>query len=188
MLDSLIDHYREATITRAQTTYLDLVVSTGAFRVHYQDKVEGWVKPGVQGLLAQETDHPLLWDYNGPRETAYLSQPAPDPLRLVTELQHTVTTVTHGWRRLEHYLFLRHKLNAVTLLAQNLADGSGLLLQAAPVTVAEVVRATCHQHGALTYTLPPVLGAPTARAALPMRVLLIGKCYVIARNFTVHAL
>ena len=185
MLDSFIDQYREATITRAQTTYLDMVVSTGAFRVQYQDKVEGWVKPGVQGLLVQETDHPLLWDYNDPQETVYLSQPALDPARLVTELQLAVTTVTHGWRLLERYLSLRHKLSAITLLAQNLADGSGLLLQAAPVTVAEVVRATCHQHGAITYTLPP---APSAPTALPMRVLFIGGCYVIARNFTVHAL
>lgn len=185
MLDSFIDYYREATITRAQTTYLDVVVATEVFRVQYHDKVEGWVKPGTQGQLAQATDHPLLWDYNGPRETVYLSQPARDPPRLVTELQHAVTTGTHGWRSLERYLFLRHKLNALALLAQNLADGSGLLLQGAPVTVAEMVRATCHQHGATTYTLPPILGAPIA---LPRRVLLIGRCYVIARDFTVHAL
>ncbi|MFD1875512.1 hypothetical protein [Hymenobacter bucti] len=154
MLDSFIDRYSEATITRVQTTYLEVAVSTGVFRIQYRDKVEFVAKPSAQGRLAQMRDHPLLWDYNGPCDTVYLSNAALDPPHLLAELQRMVATVTQGWRSLERYLFLRPKASAVTLLTQNLANGSGLLLQSAPIAIVEVVRTACQQHGVTTYCRP----------------------------------
>jgi hypothetical protein len=186
MLDSFIDQYSEATITRVQTTYLEVAVSTGVFRIQYRDKVEFIAKPGAQGCLAQLRDHPLLWDYNGPCDTVYLSTAALDPTHLAAELQHAVATVTQGWRSLERYLFRRPKASALPLLTQNLADGSGLLLQSAPLAIGDVVRAVCQQHGVATYTLPPVAPVSTG-LPLPRQVLFIGKCYVIARAFEVQA-
>jgi hypothetical protein len=187
MLDSFIDRYSEATITRVQTTYLEVAVSTGVFRIQYRDKVEFVAKPSAQGRLAQMRDHPLLWDYNGPCDTVYLSTAALDPPHLVAELQRVVATVTQGWRSLERYLFLRPKASALTLLTQNLADGSGLLLQRAPFAIGEVVRTACQQHGVTTYTLPPIAPVSTG-LPLPRQVLFIGGCYVIARDFEVHAI
>ena len=125
MLDAFIEQYATATITRAQTTYLDLAVATGRFRVHYRDKAEFLVRKGANGALA--------------------------------------------------------------LLKQNLADGSGLLLEGAPVVIAQAVSEVCQQHGAATYSLAP-LGPAPAPVTEPFSLLFIGTCYVIARGFKVQEL
>jgi hypothetical protein len=186
MLDSLINHH-EATITRAQSTYLEAAVSSRSFRIDYRGKVEFLLKPGAQGALTQATDHPLLWDYNSPCDTVYLSSPAPDPMQLVGQLQGAVAMATQGWRSLDRYLFLRNKTNTLALLAHNLASGSGLLVQSAPAPVVEAVLAACQQYGVTTYiyTRAPVYSMP---AVPPVSVLFIGACYVIAREFKVQEL
>ena len=185
MLDVFIEQYATATITRTQTTYLDLAVATGTFRVHYRDKAEFLIRNGANGMLAHGTAHPLLWDYNGPWNTLYVSGPAPDPPALVDALQSAVATASHQWRALDRYLFGANRANSLALLKQNLADGSGLLLEGAPVVIAQAVSEICQQNGTATYSLAPLGPAPVTE---PFSVLFIGTCYVIARGFKVQEL
>ena len=187
MLDAFIEQYATVTISRAQTTYLDLAVATGTYRVHYRDKAEFLVRNGANGRLVHCTEHPLLWDYNGPWDTLYVSGPAPDPAALVEALQRAVSTASHQWRALDRYLFGRNRANSLALLEQNLADGSGLLLEGAPLVIAQAVTEVCQQHGAATYSLAP-LGPAPAPVTEPFSVLFIGACYVIVRGFKVQEL
>jgi len=187
MLDAFIEQYATATITRTQTTFLDLAVTTGTFRVHYRDKAEFLIRNGANGALAHGTEHPLLWDYNGPWNTLYVSGAAPDPPALVDALQRAVAIASHQWRALDRYLFGSNPANSLALLEQNLADGSGLVLEGAPVVIAQAVSQVCQQHGAATYSLAP-LGPAPAPVTEPFSVLFIGTCYVIARGFEVQEL
>jgi hypothetical protein len=185
MLDALIDQNQEAAIVRTQTTYLEVVVATRTFRIDYRDKVEFVIRTGTQGKLAHLREHPLLWDYNGPRDTVYLSGPAADPPALVEALHRTVATASQHWRTLERYLFGFNRANSLTLLEQNIADGSGLLLQGAPLPIVRAVVEVAHQHGAATYTLAPLPSEPIPVAA-PYTVLFLDACYIIARDFKVQ--
>lgn len=187
MLDAFIEQYATATITRAQTTYLDLAVATGTIRVHYRDKADFLVRNGANGALEHGTEHPLLWDYNGPWDTLYVSGPASDPAALVEALQSAVAAASHHWRALDRYLFGRNRANSLALLEKNLADGSGLLLEGAPVVIAQAVSEVCQQYGAATYSLAP-LGPGSSPITEPFSVLFIGACYVIARGFEVQEL
>ena len=176
MLDAFIEQYATAIITRTQTTYLDLAVPSGTFRIQYRDKAEFLVRKGANGVLAHYTEHPLLWDYNGPWNTLYVSAAAPNPPALVNALQGAVATASHQWRALDRYLFGSNRANSLALLGQNLADGSGLLLEGAPVAIAQAVSQVCQQHGAATYSLAP-LGPAPAPVTEPFSVLFIGTCY-----------
>ena len=187
MLDAFIEQYATATVTRAQTTYLDLAVATGTYRVYYRDKAEVLIRNGATGGLVHGTAHPLLWDYNGPWDTLYVSGAAPDPPALVEALQRTVATASHQWRALDRYLVGSNRANSLALLEQNLADGSGLLLEGAPVVIAQAVSVVCQQHGATTYSMAP-LGPAPAPVTEHFSVLFIGACYVIARGFEVQEL
>ncbi|RZK32196.1 MAG: hypothetical protein EOO61_17160 [Hymenobacter sp.] len=106
MLDVFIAKHHQATIVRTQTTYMDVAVASGTVRLHYRDKREFSLKTGVRGVLSQALEHPLLWDYNGPCTTVYLSGPAPDPPALLKALQEVVASVSQHWRTLDHYLHL----------------------------------------------------------------------------------
>ena len=187
MLDAFIKQYATATITRTQTTFLGLAVATGTFRVHYRDKAEFLIRNGANGVLAHGTEHPLLWDYNGPWNTLYVSGPAPNPPVLVDALQRAVATASHHWRTLDRYVFGSHRVNALALLEQNVAAGSGRLVEGAPVVIAQVVSAVCQQHGPATYSLTP-LGPAPAPVTEPFSVLFIGTSCVIARGFMVPGL
>lgn len=187
MLHSFIEQHQDATVVQTQTTYLELAGVTGKFRIHYRGKVEFSLRIGTHGVLAHFTEHPLLWDYNGPQDTVYLAGPAPDPPALVEALQRAVATASHQWRALNRYLFGSKPAGALALLEQNLADGSGLLLQRAPVPIVQAVLEVCRQHGTATYTFAPLRPEPIPAAA-PYKVLFIGACYVIAHDFTVQEL
>ena len=187
MLDAFIEQYATATITRTQTTYLDLAVATGTFRVHYRDKAEFLIRNGVTGVLAHCIEHPLLWDYNGPCNTLYVSGAAPDPPALVDALQRAVATASYQWRALDRYLPGSNQANSLALLEQNLADGSGLLVEGAPGVIAQAISEICQEYGAATYSLTP-LGPTPVPVTEPFSVLFISACYTIARGFKVQEL
>lgn len=187
MLVSLLGLPSEATIVRTQTTFLELAGATGMFRLHYRDKAEFSLQNGSHGVLAQFTEHPLLWDHNGPRTSVYAAGAAPDPPALVDALQRAVATASQQWRPLERYFFGSNPAGARALVTQNLTDGSGLLLQWAPVAIAQAVEEVCRRHGAATYTFPPPPPEAPVVAA-PFTVLFLGTCFVIARDFKVQAL
>lgn len=175
MLDAFIEQYATATITRTQTTFLDLAVTTGTFRVHYRDKAEFLVRNGANGALAHFTEHPLLWDYNGPWNTLYVSGAAPDPPALARALHKAVASASHQWRALDRYLNGQNRASSLALLDQNLADGSGLLVEGAPVVIAQAVADVCRQHGAATYSLAPPSSTPVL-VPEPFSLLFIGTC------------
>lgn len=184
MLESFIEQHQDATIVRTQTTYLDLAVASGLVRIHHRGKAEFLLKKGARGALAHMTEHPLLWDYNGPRDTVYLSGPALDPPTLVEALRGAVVIASRKWRTLDRYLFGGNPDAALALLEQNLADGSGLLLEGAPLPIAQAAVEVCRQHGTATYNLPPLRPEHIPSVA-PYSVLFIGACYIVAQGFTV---
>ncbi|MBC6989876.1 hypothetical protein [Hymenobacter sp. BT491] len=184
MLTTLVEGRPEATITLTQTTYLHLQVDDVAYRVDFLDKVEFRLKPGVRGVLAHHTRHPLLLDYSEPQATVYLTSRPQDPPALLRDLHRAVDSASHHWRELPRYLFGWSTANALASLEKNLTDGSGLVVERAPASIVRAVVGACDQHGAATY-LWGTLEAPAP--ANPYSVLFIGSCYVVARNFQVRA-
>jgi hypothetical protein len=83
-----------------------------------------------------------------------------------------------GWRDVSFILYPR-------TLQQNLLDGNGILLQAAPAPIAQAIIDACTEQNVLTWATPSVENLP---AVPTFQLLLIGKGYVIAKGFRVTAL
>jgi hypothetical protein len=187
MLSDFIERYNEATIVATQSTYLDLQVAAGVFRLYYVDKVEFRLKKGTHGPLAHYSHHPLLVDYQQPHATVYVTSQASNPDGLWQDIAQAVARASNNWRSANSYLLQwRHGADRWAVAKQNLVDGRGLLVEAAPLAIAEAVVEACTRHGATT----SLLAAPEPRLGPvpPFGVLFIGSCYVVARSFQIQSL
>ena len=162
------------TVMVAQTTFAVLTMPGKQFRVDFLDKTEAFLKPGMRGEFRSVAEHPLLLKYNGLLVTVYISSRPHDPPGLSEEIRQRIQAQLQGWR----------EWSSVTLGAkvfqQNLLDGSGMLLQAAPASMAYAVIDACTEYGVSTYVDPterPLADKPV------FHLLLIGAGYVIARDF-----
>jgi hypothetical protein len=187
MLADFIETYHTATIVSTQTTYLNLAVEKGAFRVDFIDKAEFRLKAGTQGILAIYSQHPLLLDHNEPRTSLYINSRPNNPQLLFEDIEQAVAQVSEGWRDLSFYLFRWNKAGAIVLAKNNIEQGSGILLDFAPASIVRAVVAACEKHGAATKFFGS-LEIDLNSSHKDFKVLFIGSCYVIARKFLVRAL
>lgn len=187
MLSEFIERYHEATIGTTQSTYLDLRVVAGVFRLYYVDKVEFRLKSGTHGPLAHYSQHPLLVDYQQPYATVYITSQASNPDGLWQDIAQAVARASDNWRSVDSYLLQwRHGADRWAVVKQNLVDGRGLLVEAAPLAIAEAVVEACTRHGATTSVL--AAQEPRLNPMPPFGVLFIGPCYVVARDFKIRPL
>lgn len=188
MLSELIELRQRATILFAQTTYLHLSVGTDTFRVDFERRVEARLKPGKHGSLVLHAQHPLLLRYNEASATLYISSKPTNPQALQDDVHQAIVAILQGWRDWCSSLFGfgGNKDARVALLAQNLAQGSGILLDQAPASIVRAVVAVCVQHGVMTNVFGSIESDSTASPLF--QVLLVGSCYVIAKDFRLTAL
>ncbi|AIZ65330.1 hypothetical protein PK28_16670 (plasmid) [Hymenobacter sp. DG25B] len=185
-MTAFIAQHPTATITRAQTTYLELQTEEGSYRIKFKEKAEAKLKPGHGGALACFTQHPLLLVHNEETATVYLHSKPKDPQALREEIQQAITALYQGWRDWRSHFFGWRYAGAEHLLVRNLTEGSGMLLERAPASVAQVVLAACEKYGAATTVFGSAAPDPTVPAVFCL--LCLGSSYVIAKGFEVAAM
>lgn len=159
-----------AEIVRAQTTFADVRVDDGVFRIEYEGKQEASLVPGRVSALRFESEHELLIDYREPWLDLLLSS-APDA---VAEAEHdlvaAVDEIFHGWRKLRRY--------ANKVLADVLRDGFGLALRG-PGMLALRAEHILARHGARTQLRP----WPGRAAEEGFSALVADRSFVVAKAF-----
>jgi hypothetical protein len=175
MLTSLIPDDELVTVAVAQTTFAVLTTPKARFRVDFIDKAEAYLKPGMRGNFKSYSEHPLLLSYNSPLVSVYINSRPQDPEKLDSEIRQRIEAQLQGWRDFSTVLYPQ-------TLKRNLLDGNGILLQAAPLSIAQAVADACAEQGVATWPTPPY-GYPQDKP--PFHLLLIGKGYVIARDYRV---
>ena len=173
MPESPIPTNQVVTVMVAQTTFAVLTILGRHYRVDYLEKAEARLRPGVRGLLVSCSEHPLLLNYNSSQVAVYINSKPQDPEGLFVEIRERVEAQLQGWRDPSSIIYPR-------LLQQNLIDGSGMILQAAPEPIATAVIEACTKHNVLTWATESFGGL---RGKSPYHLLLIGDGYVIARDF-----
>lgn len=180
MLDIPIPINQLVTVMVAQTTFAVLTTPGKQYRVDYVEKREVHLKPGLRGKFSHYVEHPLLLGYNSRSATVYINSRPQDPEGLLIKIREQIQANFQGWRDWHCVLFGKGAFRD-NLFRKNLLDGSGMLLEDAPITVAKAIIAACTEHGASTYCL----GGPddTLLSTPKFHLLLIGDGYVIARDF-----
>ena len=187
MLTDFIETHRAGTIVFTQTTYINLAVEKDVFKVAFTGKAEFKLKRGLTGNLSYHTQHPLLVNHNEPRTRLYINSKPNDPQALFDNIKLSVAQVSQDWRGLPSYLFGWNQANAVSIVQQNIEQGSGILLDFAPASIVKEVAKICEKHGVATKFFGP-LESDLNPASGRFSILFIGSCYVIAKKFFVHAL
>lgn len=164
----------------AQTTFAVLTILGKYYRVDYLEKAEARLRPGMRGEFVSYSQHPLLLKYNSRSATVYINSKPQDPEGLFLKIQARIHAGFQGWRDWRCVLFGRGE-GSENLLRKNLTDGSGMLLEDAPVTIAKDVIATCTEYGASTYSIGGL--SEDIPVTPSFHLLLIGEGYVIARDF-----
>jgi hypothetical protein len=158
------------TITRRQTTYLDLRARAGpACRVHFRDKVELAIGELDYPSVVLVDDHPLLTDYTEPGCALYIAGEQSERRGVVAQVERVIRDATQGWRALRDYRRLAEVHDVVRAGHGLFMNGPQPVCQA----VAEVLEAAD-------------LRCSTLAGAAPRgvyRALILGRSYVIARTF-----
>lgn len=178
MLTSLIPEDELVTVAVAQTTFAVLTTPKARFRIDFIDKAEAYLKPGMRGNFKSYSEHPLLLNYSSPQAEVYINSRPQSPEELLIEIRQRIEAVFQGWRNWQCVLSGGEKQ-----LRTNLIDGSGLLLPGVPAVIAQPVIDACTEYGASTYVRGNLGMAPPDK--LDFQLLLIGKGYVIAKDFRV---
>lgn len=173
MLDAPVTENQMVTVMVAQTSFAVLMLFGKSFRVDFMDKAEAYLKPGVRGKFTSYLEHPLLLRYNSPIASVYINSRPEDPTTLFSAIQARIEMLLQGWRNWQSVLAWD-----IHQFEENLLDGSGILLQDAPIEVAKVVIDACAERGVLTWSTNVINScSPTCK------LFLVGDHYVIARGF-----
>jgi len=186
MLTSLISEDELVTVAVSQTTFAVLTTPKARFRIDFIDKAEAYLKPGMRGSFKSYSEHPLLLSYNSRSATVYISSRPQDPEGLLDKIKEQIEVGFQGWRDWHRVLFGKGAFGGDYMLCKNLLDGSGMLLEDVPVTIAEAVIAACAEHGASAYCI----GGISNVSPIPpeFQLFLVDKGYVIAKDFRITEL
>jgi hypothetical protein len=180
MLNVPIPNNQTVTVMVAQTTFTVLTMPGKQYRIDYVEKGEAYLKPGMRGEFSHHLEHPLLLGYNSRSATVYINSRPQDSEGLFVKIREQIQVKFQGWRDWRCVLFGKGEPSE-NLLRKNLLDGSGMLLEAAPVIVAKAVIAACAEYGASTYCIGGINDMPLVNPVF--HLLLIGKGFVIAKDF-----
>jgi len=159
-------------IQTRQATFWDLSVgpSSPICRVHFRGKVEFDHATDLASRIALHSSHPLLTEYEEPRDQVFVSSSASAPVATLTALHELCDEHFAGWRHLARYL------NNQFPPARVLRDGYGLLLTG-PRTFLSAASALLATHSIETQTHR---GTGGRRSLLTLE---IGRSFVIAEHF-----
>jgi len=181
MVDLPIPNNQMVTVMVAQTTFAVVKTPGKSFRIDYVEKAEVCLKPGMRGEFISCLEHPLLLGYNGGCADVYINSQPKDSQRLFIEIQEQVQAIFQGWRDWRSVLCGKGEA-AEQWLRTNLNDGSGMLLEDAPASVAKAVIQSCAKHGVSTTVFD--VTESDSQATPAFHLLLIGDGgYVIAQDF-----
>jgi hypothetical protein len=159
------------TIGARQTTYWDVRArSELAYRIHFRDKAElafaGAEYPSIEIL----DRHPLLLQYDTPKRSLYFSGTPLQGRNVVEAIERAIRAESSSWRGLHEYA------GTTDALVRLLGAGHGMLMSA-PEPVGNAAARVLEEHGVQC----SILGHAPPRPG--MRVLLLGRSYVVAAGF-----
>ncbi len=162
------------SIVARQTTYWVLKNSKGlCYRIHFKDKAEfAFDNPTYNEVLLLK-QHPLLFDHNQKMQTLMVSMPPSDPEHTARLLDTKIREYTKQWRTLADY---------ANIDPMQLLQGGHGVLMTAPELLCKELLPILNEAGTRPYYLP---GQSSNGGEPHQRLLLLGKSYVIAREFSV---
>jgi hypothetical protein len=159
------------TIEVRQTTYWVVKSRAGArYRIHFRDKAEFAFAGAEYPSIEIHDRHPLLVQYEAPNRSLYFSGRPLGAQSVADEVERAIRADSSSWRSLHEYA------GSTKAVERLLNAGHGMLMNA-PESVCKVAAQVLEAHGVRC----SILGHAPARPG--MRVLLLGRSYVIAAGF-----
>lgn len=192
MLDQFTQLYPHGLIRYTQTSFLELITDTEVHRIDFQGKISYHLQRGTYGPISFHHAHPLLTGVNGTLTTLLARATRdylPDAHALLAAIRQEVRNQAGEWYDFtpRSWYMWWHRLSAHNIVP-SLTRTGGLILTGVPLSVVEAVTEICTHHGVETYFCLPQEPLPTQPVASPYQLLLIGRNYVIARDFFVSTL
>jgi hypothetical protein len=159
-------------ITYRQTKYWDFSDASGVKRVHFVDKSEQSFVSADCDTFSILSEHLILLDYLESWSSVYIASKAKQPEIIYERLIADIASVNGNWRPQAYYF------NSQVRPVKLLSDGYGLLMTG-PQTIVSRASLVLTSAG-LRHT---VLPAQSSR--WPMKALIAGRNFVIARDFYV---
>ncbi|MCB2377123.1 hypothetical protein LGH70_05990 [Hymenobacter sp. BT635] len=190
MMAQFTQLYPFGQIRYSQSTFLELTTDTEVHRVDFRGKLSGRLQRSGRAAVSFHHEHPLLWGVQGPAATLLARatrRNLENPTALLAAIRQELRTQASEW-----YDFPAASWTMwwQRLVAHNirldLTRTGGIILSGVPIPVAQAVAAICAQYGVETYGHEPRAQGLTPEG--PYRLLLIGRSYVIAREFFVSTL
>jgi hypothetical protein len=159
------------TIEVRQTTYWEVLLRAGArYRIHFRDKAEfAFADAGYPSIELHER-HPLLVQYDAPDRSLYFSGSPLRPRSVAEDVERAIRADSASWRGLHAYA------GGIEAVERLLRAGHGMLMNA-PEPVCDVAARVLEAEGVQC----SILGCAPGRPG--MRVLLLGRSYIIAAGF-----
>ncbi|MEK7856438.1 MAG: hypothetical protein AAB288_10130, partial [Acidobacteriota bacterium] len=137
----------------AQSTFVEIECDGGErksrLKIHYKGKQEANVKPAAFHGMEILDSHPLLFQYNEPSETIYLSSRVQEKRSFISLLEGSALKHFKGWRTLYSYV----NPGFTERLEELLDEGFGILMDA-PKSFADQVLSIAKSVGVDLHTRP----------------------------------
>lgn len=154
-----------------QTTYWQVrATSVARYRIQFRHKVEFAFATSAYSSIVLADRHPLLVQYDQPRRSLYFVGTPLRPRSVAENLERIIRDVSESWRGLHDYA------GSIEAAEGLLRGGHGLLMHA-PGPVSLVVASALEAEGVQC----SILDYAPARPG--MRVLVLGRSYVVAEGF-----
>jgi hypothetical protein len=160
-------------IATRQTTYWEFLSSSKSFRVHFVDKYEHHFSDDEFPMFEIVTSHPVLVDYQFPRQAFYISSSPQNPQGLFEQVAATIAAQVSPWRSSSAYF--NQDADALAILT----GGHGLLLRG-PAPLVDLVSHQLAEAGVAWRALPE------SPPRWPMKALIAGNSFVVAKEFRVE--
>lgn len=192
MMSEFARFYASCLIRYTQSTFLELVTDTEVHRIDFRGKISAHLQRGCRGPVSFYYEHPLLSGIQGQtvslmaRATRHYLADAPALLAAIrqeirVQAGEWYDFVPHTWAMWWQHLYAHN-------IVPNLTRTGGIILGPVPVAVAQAMADICTRYGVETYFLPPPEQRLLPPMQTPYKLLLVGRNYVIAREFYVSTL
>ena len=164
------------TIEVRQTTYWEVRSRAGArYRVHFRDKAQLAFAGAEYSSIEIHDRHPLLVQHEAPHRSLYVTGTPLRPRSVAEEIERAIRADSSSWRGLHEYA------GSIEAVERLLGAGHGMLMDA-PEPVCAVAARVLEAAGVQC----SILGRAPARTG--MRVLLLGRSYIVASGFAFEQL
>ncbi|WP_091399487.1 hypothetical protein [Flavobacterium noncentrifugens] len=148
------------------------------FRFDFVNKKEFNLQTGEHNKLQYFEKHALLIDYSENLITTFINSKPDNPEIFIKDIENAINEVTLGWRSWKNYITENNFFTFETF-KKNIADGSGKLSYA-PFSITQNILNVCNKHNVSITAFDNQLKREN------FKLIIIGKSYLIAKDFKFH--